>query len=225
MPSRTSDRHHRDRAVYDDSDSYDDDHRPRPRASRRVSRSVHDVDPAEAGRSHRRRDRYEDVSPARPARARSLDHRPRPRRRDSYDDYSTDSEEDRRRRRRDKDRGRTGTRARGSRPPPSTRSRVRRDSDKSHIIQAAASAAVVAGATEAWRMRNEKTSWSKKGTKMATAAAGAAAIAAFKDGGNNSGSGRRNSESRSRKDAIGATIGGLLVNRLANGVGGGGGRR
>lgn len=66
-------------------------------------------------------------------------------------------------------------------------------------------------------MRKEKTSWSQKGTRMATAAAGAAAIAAF----NNNTNGQHGSKDGggSKKDTIQATLGGLLVNRLANGVG------
>ncbi|KAL0936850.1 uncharacterized protein CTRU02_209066 [Colletotrichum truncatum] len=219
MPSRDSDRRHRGRDAYDDDDDpyYDDDYYDRPRASRRVSRSAHELDAAEAGRSRRRRDHHHhDASPVRHStRSRSLDHRPPPRRRrDSYDSYSdySDSEDDRRRRRRDRDRGYNSGRRRDSRVSgaSSSRSRLpRRESDKSHILQAAASAAVVAGATEAWRMRKDKTSWQKKGTKMATAAAGAAAIAAFKDNG---------PKDYGKKDAVGATIGGLLVNRLANGM-------
>ncbi|KAF9871308.1 hypothetical protein CkaCkLH20_11229 [Colletotrichum karsti] len=213
MPSRNhSDRYPRDRAAYDDDS--DDEYYERPRAPRRVSRSAHELDAAEAGRSRRARGRYDDnISPVRhKTRARSLDHRP-PRRShyDSYDDSDyTDSEDDRRRRRnRSRGRGHSSGRRRDGRPPPasSSRSRLqRRESDKSHILQAAASAAVVAGAAEAWRMRKDKSSWQKKGTKMATAAAGAAAIAAFKD---------NNPKDYGKKDAVGATIGGLLVNRLA----------
>ncbi|KAF5494185.1 hypothetical protein CGCS363_v009211 [Colletotrichum siamense] len=219
MPSRNSDRHHRDRATYEDDDPYYDDYSyERPRASRRVSRSAHELDSAEAGRSHRRRGRtYDDeISPVRPkTRARSLDQRP-PRRRndsyDSYDDYS-DSEDDRRRRRnRSRGRGNGSSRRKDSKVSAASTSRSRlqrRESDKAHIIQAAASAAVVAGAAEAWRMRKDKSSWQKKGMRMATAAAGAGAIAAFKD---------NNPKDYGKKDAVGATIGGLLMNQFASGM-------
>ncbi|OLN90030.1 hypothetical protein CCHL11_07259 [Colletotrichum chlorophyti] len=206
MPPRHSDRH--ERAIYDDDPYYDDDYYDRPRASRRVSRSAHDYGAAEAGR-HRRR-RYDSISPSpvRHSRARSEDHRsthrPARGRYDSYDGYSDFSEDDRRHR---------GRRARSSRRRDSrvSSSRARGEtSDKAHILQAAASAAVVAGATEAWRMRHEKTSWSRKGTKMATAAAGAAAIAAI----NNNNSGPKDQPGRT--DALKATLGGLLVNRFAS---------
>ncbi|KAK6213182.1 hypothetical protein QIS74_09184 [Colletotrichum tabaci] len=219
MPSR-HDRHDKDRVVYDDEDPYYD----RPRASRRVSRSAHEYDAGGAG--HHRRSRRYSPSPVRPSRTRSEDHRasrPSARRYDSYySDYS-DSEDDRRRRRGHGNS--SSSRRRDSKASGSSKGPQRRDSDKAHILQAAASAAVVAGATEAWRMRNEKTSWSRKGTRMATAAAGAAAFAAF----NNNNNGNNNSSNHnshggkdsggSRRDALQATLGGLLVNRLANGGG------
>ncbi|WYZ43155.1 hypothetical protein EsH8_VI_000854 [Colletotrichum jinshuiense] len=217
MPSRHPDHHHKERVVYDDEPPYYDDAYDRPRPSRRVSRSAHRYDDADVG-GHRRR-RYDSPSPVRPSRARSEGHHPsRPTGRgryDSYDGYSeySDSEDDRHRRR---GHGHS-SRRRDSKVSGSSRPRSglqRRGSDKAAMLQAAASAAVVAGATEAWRMRNEKTSWSRKGTKMATAAAGAAAFAAFNN--NGSGSGSRDHGS-SKKDALQATLGGLLVNRLANG--------
>ncbi|GKT63915.1 hypothetical protein CT0861_01214 [Colletotrichum tofieldiae] len=212
MPSR-HDRHHKERVVYDDDDPYYDDYSyERPRASRRVSRSAHAYDAGGAGHHSRRHT----PSPVRPSRARSEDHRasrPSTRRYDSYSDYS-DSEDDRRRRR---GHGHSSSRRRDSKVSGSSRGLQRRESDKAAILQAAASAAVVAGATEAWRMRKEKTSWSRKGTRMATAAAGAAAIAAFNNNANGSHGGK--DSGGSRKDALQATLGGLLVNRLANGGG------
>ncbi|GKT50603.1 uncharacterized protein ColSpa_10784 [Colletotrichum spaethianum] len=212
MPSR-HDRHHKDRAVYDDDTYYDDYSYERPKASRRVSRSAHEYDAGGAG-PHRSQ-RYS-PSPVPPSRARSEDHRssrPSARRHDSYSDYS-DSEDDRRRRR---GYGRSSSRRRDSKASGSSRGLQRRESDKAAILQAAASAAVVACATEAWRMRKEKTSWSRKGTRMATAAAGAAAIAAFNNNANGSHGGK--DSGGSKKDALQATLGGLLVNRLANGGG------
>ncbi|WQF85309.1 hypothetical protein CDEST_10323 [Colletotrichum destructivum] len=218
MPSR-HDRHDKDRVVYDDEDPYYD----RPRASRRVSRSAHEYDAGGAGQ-HRRSRRYS-PSPVRPSRTRSEDHRasrPSARRYDSYySDYS-DSEDDRHRRRGHGNS--SSSRRRDSKASGSSRGPQRRDSVKAHILQAAASAAVVAGATEAWRMRNEKTSWSRKGTRMATAAAGAAAFAAFNNNNNGNNNNHHNSHGGkdsggSRRDALQATLGGLLVNRLANGGG------
>ncbi|KAI3544628.1 hypothetical protein CSPX01_05427 [Colletotrichum filicis] len=204
-------RHHKERVVYDDDPYYDD--YERPRASRRVSRSAHEY---EASSGHRRSTRRHDsYSPVGPARARSESYgRPPARRHDTYAEYS-DSGDDRPRRR---GHGQSSSsRRKDSKTSRSSRGPERNDSDKAAIIQAAATAAVVAGASEAWRMRKEKTSWSQKGTRMATAAAGAAAIAAF----NNNTNGQHGSKDGggSKKDTIQATLGGLLVNRLANGVG------
>ncbi|KAJ0296189.1 hypothetical protein COL5a_005054 [Colletotrichum fioriniae] len=203
-------RHHKERVVYDDDPYYDD--YERPRASRRVSRSAHEY---EAGGGHRRSTRRHDsYSPVGPVRARSESYgRPPARRHDTYAEYS-DSGDERPRRR---GHGQSSSRRKDSKTSRSSRGPERNDSDKAAIIQAAATAAVVAGASEAWRMRKEKTSWSQKGTRMATAAAGAAAIAAF----NNNTNGQHGSKDGggSKKDTIQATLGGLLVNRLANGVG------
>ncbi|KAK1566296.1 uncharacterized protein LY79DRAFT_572321 [Colletotrichum navitas] len=207
MPSR-NERHHKASAVHDDAEPYYDDRfYDRPRGSRRISRSVND-----AGGAGHHRSRRHTPSPVRPSRGRSEDHRhnrPPARRYDDYSDYSA-SEDDRHRRR---GHGKS-SRRKEDKTSGSSKSVQNREADKAAILQAAASAAVVAGAAEAWRMRKEKTSWSKKGTRMATAAAGAAAIAAFNNSANGSHGGK--GSSGSKKDALQATIGGLLVNRLTN---------
>ncbi|KAK2042148.1 hypothetical protein LZ31DRAFT_632892 [Colletotrichum somersetense] len=207
MPSR-NDRRHKASGAYDDAEPYYDDRSPdRPRGSRRISRSNNDA----GGAGHHRSRRYT-PSPVRPSRARSEDHkynRPPARRHEDYSDYSA-SEDDRHRQR---GQGQSSRRKEGK-TSGSSKSAQNWDSDKAAILQAAARAAFVAGAAEAWKMRKEKTSWSKKGTRMATAAAGAAAIAALNN--NTHGSHGGKNSSGSKKDALQATLGGLLVNRLTN---------
>ncbi|KAK2050892.1 hypothetical protein LY76DRAFT_599690 [Colletotrichum caudatum] len=211
MPSR-NDRRQKASGAYDDAEPYHDDRSyDRPRASRRISRSTNDA--GGAGRHHRSR-RYT-PSPVRPSRARSEDQkhdRPPARRYDDHSDYSASEDE----RHRPRGRGQSSRRKEGK-ASGSSNSAQNRESDKAAILQAAASAAVVAGAAEAWKMRKEKTSWSKKGTRMATAAAGAAAIAAFNNNTHGSHGGKKSGGSK--KDALQATLGGLLVNRLAKSVG------
>lgn len=46
---------------------------------------------------------------------------------------------------------------------------------------AAGGAAIAAGAAEAWKLRKDRSNWTQKGTRLATAAAGAAALEAFRD--------------------------------------------
>jgi hypothetical protein len=132
-------------------------------------------------------------------RARSVDTssrgRPRARHYDSYTDYERDTN--------DSD---TTSRSRSRRSK--TRSRHRRESNQTHMIRQAAGAAIAAGAAEAWRVRNHKVKLTEKGTRVATAAASAAAIAAFKDD---------RPGDKDKRHTAQATLGGLLVNRLANG--------
>ena len=73
----------------------------------------------------------------------------------------------------------------------------------------AAGAALVAGAIEAFRVRNESGKWAgHKGARVATAALGAAAIDAGID---------RDPDRHSKRHVAEATLGGLLINRIANG--------
>ncbi|KDN68128.1 hypothetical protein CSUB01_10908 [Colletotrichum sublineola] len=211
MPSRHN-RLSKAPAVYDDAEPIQDDRSyDRPKESRRTSRNTRDAN----GAGHHRSRRHTS-SPVRPSRSRpdQKQNRPPARRYDDYSDYS--ASEDDRHRRREKDQS---SRRKESKTSGSSKEAQKSDADKAAILQAVASAAVVAGAAEAWRMRKDKSSWSKKGKRLATAAAGAAAIAAINNnahashGGKDSGGGKNSGGSK--KDTLQATLGGLLVNRLA----------
>ncbi len=76
-------------------------------------------------------------------------------------------------------------------------------------FQQAAKAALLAGATEAFRVRNEPGGWSgAKGQRILTAAIGAGGIDAAAD---------RNPENKSKRHILEAVVGGLAGNRLING--------
>jgi hypothetical protein len=76
-------------------------------------------------------------------------------------------------------------------------------------FQQAAKAALLAGATEAFRVRNEPGDWAgAKGKRILTAAIGASAIDAAAD---------RNPDHKSKRHILEAVLGGLAGNRLVNG--------
>lgn len=79
---------------------------------------------------------------------------------------------------------------------------------------AAGSAALAAGAAEAWKMRKDKGTWAQKGIKLATAAGGAAAIAAFQNGGGDDK--KNNNEGSGKGDMMKSMLGGMLMNRFAS---------
>ncbi|EGY20221.1 uncharacterized protein VDAG_02237 [Verticillium dahliae VdLs.17] len=103
-------------------------------------------------------------------------------------------------------------------------------------MMAAIGPALAAGAAEAWRMRSQKGRWVEKAPRVATAAAGAAAIAAFKNGGDDGGRedrwsrdryddryddrrGRKEEEDSgfSKGSMLKSMVGGLIMNRFAHG--------
>lgn len=73
--------------------------------------------------------------------------------------------------------------------------------------------ALTAGAVEAFRQRNRSGDWvGSKGLRVATAAASAAAIDTAVD---------KDPRRKGKRNIVGSTLGGLLVDRLASGIGGG----
>ncbi|KXS97510.1 hypothetical protein AC578_4596 [Pseudocercospora eumusae] len=122
----------------------------------------------------------------------------------------------------DKDRDRSRSRSRGGRSASrvsrrgysSDRSRSRGPGGKNggrteRKWAQAAQAAIVAGAVEAFRSRNEAGPWTgDKGRRIATAALGAGGIDGLID---------RDPEKKSKRHLAEAVIGGLAANRLANG--------
>jgi hypothetical protein len=100
---------------------------------------------------------------------------------------------------------------RGSSPDPDRRrtsSQSRKRQNEGKWAQAATSA-LVAGAVEAFRLRHEPGKWAgAKGARIATAAIGAAAIDAGLD---------RDPKRHQKRHVAEATIGGLILDRLANG--------
>ncbi|KAJ4424027.1 hypothetical protein N0V82_001274 [Gnomoniopsis sp. IMI 355080] len=134
----------------------------------------------------------------------------RPRRsryRDDYSDYSDDdgSIPPRRARRRAKSEGRhrrhrSRSLSRGS--FDEQMSREKRDQ--------AIKSALTAGAVEAFRQRNRPGEWlGEKGLRVATAAMSAAAIDSAVD---------KNPRRKGKRNLIGSTLGGLVVDKLANGI-------
>lgn len=126
--------------------------------------------------------------------------RSRHRRDDRYDDRYDDRRHDDRR-----------YDDRRSRYSDSSRSRSRRrGGGGNERWQQAAKAAAVAAAVEAFRSRKEPGSWTgEKGQRIATAALGAAGIDKLVSGGG---------DDHSTRNVIGSAIGGLAVNRVANGA-------
>lgn len=135
----------------------------------------------------------------------------RPRRSRYHDDYSDYSDDDdsippRRARRRAKSEGR-GRRHRSrslSRDSSfdAQMSREKRDQ--------AIKSALTAGAVEAFRQRNRPGEWlGEKGLRVATAAMSAAAIDSAVD---------KNPRRKGKRNVIGSTLGGLVVDKLANGI-------
>jgi len=99
----------------------------------------------------------------------------------------------------DDDYDRSRSRSRGS----------RRGNETSKKWQQAAQAALVAGAVEAFRSRKEPGPWTgEKGTRIATAALGAAGIDGLVD---------RDPRSKGKRHIAEAVLGGLVANRVANG--------
>jgi hypothetical protein len=95
------------------------------------------------------------------------------------------------------------------RPRARTRTGSRRRNSTERKLEQAAGAALVAGAIEAFRIRNEPGKWTgAKGARIATAAIGAAAIDAGID---------KDPDKHSKMHIAEATIGGLIINHLANG--------
>ncbi|RQM08305.1 hypothetical protein DH86_00003809 [Scytalidium sp. 3C] len=90
------------------------------------------------------------------------------------------------------------------------RSRGREESPKGAAkFQQAAKAALLAGATEAFRVRNEPGGWGgEKGKRILTAAIGAGGIDAAAD---------RDPDRKSKRHILEAVVGGLAGNRLLNG--------
>lgn len=109
-------------------------------------------------------------------------------------------------------RSRGGRSRRGYSSDRSDRSRSRGPGDKSKSERKwaqAAQAALVAGAVEAFRSRQEPGPWTgAKGRRIATAALGAGGIDGLID---------RDPEKKSKRHLAEAVIGGLAANRLANG--------
>jgi len=122
----------------------------------------------------------------------------------------------------DKDRSRSRSRSRGGRSQSrgargrrgyssddSRRSRSRGGNNERKWAQAA-QAALVAGAVEAFRSRKTPGPWTgEKGKRIATAALGAGGIDGLVSG--------KNPEEKSKRHLAGAVIGGLGINRAANG--------
>lgn len=93
-------------------------------------------------------------------------------------------------------------------PSPSP-SRYRRRSEDGGKWRQAAEAAIAAGAVEAFRVRKQPGSWTgEKGVRVATAALSAAAIDGFLD---------KNPNRKSKRHIAEAAIGGLMIDRIANG--------
>lgn len=98
---------------------------------------------------------------------------------------------------------------RGYSPDGSERSRSRGGNSERKWAQAA-QAALVAGAVEAFRSRKTPGPWTgEKGKRIATAALGAGGIDGLVSG--------KNPEEKSKRHLAGAVIGGLGINRAANG--------
>ncbi|KAF4633580.1 hypothetical protein G7Y89_g4535 [Cudoniella acicularis] len=99
-----------------------------------------------------------------------------------------------------------------SRSHRSTRSRSRgrgKEPESAAKFQQAAKAALLAGATEAFRVRNEPGGWGgDKGKRILTAAIGAGGIDAAAD---------RDPDRKSKRHILEAVVGGLAGNRLING--------
>ncbi|KAJ4385682.1 hypothetical protein N0V93_010111 [Gnomoniopsis smithogilvyi] len=151
-------------------------------------------------RVSRRSSSYDDISYKRDA--------SRSRRSRYHDDYSDDSDYDSpppRRSRRAKSEGRY----------PRHRSRsLSRDSFDEQLSREkrdqAIKSALTAGAVEAFRQRNRPGEWlGEKGLRVATAAMSAAAIDSAVD---------KNPRRKGKRNVIGSTLGGLVVDKLASGI-------
>lgn len=129
----------------------------------------------------------------------------RPRQSRHHDDYSDYDSPPPRRARRAKSEGRSRR----------ERSRsVSRDSFDEQISKErrdqAIKSALTAGAVEAFRQRNRSGEWiGEKGLRVATAAMSAAAIDSAVD---------KNPRRRGKRNMIGSTVGGLVVDKLASGI-------
>ncbi|KAI9734178.1 MAG: hypothetical protein M1818_006615 [Claussenomyces sp. TS43310] len=121
-----------------------------------------------------------------------------------------DDRSDRRSRRYDSDDEYDDRRTSGRKSRRGSGERSRRGSPEGAAkFQQAAKAALLAGATEAFRVRKEPGSWSgAKGKRILTAAIGASAIDAAAD---------RNPDKHSKRHVLEAVIGGLAGNHLVNG--------
>ena len=107
---------------------------------------------------------------------------------------------DQRRRRRDSSSDRSRSRSHG---------RSKGGIDVKDKVQAAAKAALVAGATEAFRMRKEPGGWGgEKGKRVLTAAVGAGGINSLLD---------KDGDKGTTRHTIESVVGGLLGNRVLNG--------
>ena len=109
-----------------------------------------------------------------------------------------------------KSRSKSRSRA-GSRESSRSRSRGPKEGRSERQWAQAAQAAIVAGAVEAFRARNEPGGWSgAKGKRVATAAIGAGGIDKLVTG-------KGDPENKSKRHLVEAVLGGLAANRLANG--------
>ncbi|KAI9722752.1 MAG: hypothetical protein M1828_004448 [Chrysothrix sp. TS-e1954] len=99
----------------------------------------------------------------------------------------------------------------GSRESSRSRSRGPKEGRSERQWAQAAQAALVAGAVEAFRARNEPGGWGgAKGKRVATAAIGAGGIDKLVTG-------KGDPENKSKRHLVEAVLGGLAANRLANG--------
>ncbi|KAH8887792.1 hypothetical protein GQ53DRAFT_826788 [Thozetella sp. PMI_491] len=122
-------------------------------------------------------------------------------------------------------------------PPPATKEAPRRpDLSRSKTTstkpkgfaglsprwQKAATAALQAGGAAAYSMRSDPGAWKgDKGLRVATAALGAGAFDAFNKSGKPDGGSKSSGKKRSDIEALGGTLGGLILDQIASRAGNG----